>query len=339
MPEWRRPLRHCRGLSTGAVAAVLTPPAVFGGLLVTLWAYKCLMMVIFQNKIIYMPSVPPFARSEKTENYTVQCRPVIWTEHDLGSVDGTALKLLEGRLRSDETMKATRKLAVLYFQGNASSLPPRLPYLSQVIRAVYTSTGSSDDVEVSMVALSYRGYWTSKGSASQAGIELDAEAALEWVLKQYGSDTKVVIWGQSIGTGVATLATASLIQRQPGISSRINGLLLETPFVNMRALLVAMYPQKWLPYRYLAPFLWSTWESEKALRQIGDSGSQIQVMLVQAGDDEIVPDGQASILEQSCRDEGLAVERRVIAGALHQDVMMKPQGRRQIVEFFSRFVQ
>src|ERR1700744_6107699 len=56
-----------------SLPAILVPPAVFGGLLVTLWAYKCLMMVVFQNKIIYMPSVPPFSRSEKVSDYASQC--------------------------------------------------------------------------------------------------------------------------------------------------------------------------------------------------------------------------------------------------------------------------
>jgi hypothetical protein len=43
-----------REFAMSTVTAILTPPAVFGGLLVTLWAYKCIMMVVFQNKIIYM---------------------------------------------------------------------------------------------------------------------------------------------------------------------------------------------------------------------------------------------------------------------------------------------
>jgi hypothetical protein len=43
-----------RDFALSTITAVLTPPAVFGGLLITLWTYKCIMMVVFQNKIIYM---------------------------------------------------------------------------------------------------------------------------------------------------------------------------------------------------------------------------------------------------------------------------------------------
>jgi len=75
------------------------------------------MMVLFQNKIIYMPSVPPFSRSEKVEDYANACKPVVWTEHDLRAADGTALKLLEGSIMVKDGLKQEEAVIVLYFQG------------------------------------------------------------------------------------------------------------------------------------------------------------------------------------------------------------------------------
>lgn len=40
-------------------------PLIFTGLFLMLWIYKWIVIVLFQNKIIYMPSMPPFARKEK----------------------------------------------------------------------------------------------------------------------------------------------------------------------------------------------------------------------------------------------------------------------------------
>lgn len=42
------------------VGSVLTPPAVFAGLVVALWFYKCCMMVVFQNKspLLQMEDAP-----------------------------------------------------------------------------------------------------------------------------------------------------------------------------------------------------------------------------------------------------------------------------------------
>ncbi len=295
------------------------------------------MMVAFQNKIIYMPSVPPFSRSEKVAEYATQCKPVQWNEHDIRAVDGTALKILEGSIDRPhaQVQSCTKRLVVVYFQGNASSLPPRLPYLSNILKAA----SSEASLDVSIMALSYRGFWTSKGSASQAGIEMDAEAVLDWVLNERDSQADVVLWGQSIGAGVACVSAAALLRRDPQRFKRIKGLLLETPFTDVRAMLIALYPQKFLPYRYLSPFLTSTWDSKTALEQIGDSSPDLWVTMLQAGDDEIVPNGQAAALENACRLRDIKTERFVIPGALHSDIMMKGQGKSRIVHFLKSFSQ
>ena len=109
------------------LSSVLTPPAVFLGLLVTLWAYKSLMLVVFQNKIIYMPSVPPFSRSEKIEDYAASCRPVVWREERIKAADGTRLALAVGEIpremsKQDEDeskvlVHRRKRIVVVYFQG------------------------------------------------------------------------------------------------------------------------------------------------------------------------------------------------------------------------------
>ncbi len=102
------------------VPAVLVPPVVFGGLVVTLWFYKCCMMVLFQNKIIYMPSVPPFSRREKIADYVNICRPVVWEEKRIRSIDGTEIALCVGGIKNVEA-SSNKEVIVLYFQGSVSS--------------------------------------------------------------------------------------------------------------------------------------------------------------------------------------------------------------------------
>lgn len=106
-----------RAFLLDSIPVMLQPPVVFGGLLVTLWTYKCLMMVIFQNKIIYMPSVPPFSRSEKVGDYARQCAPITWTEHDIKATDGTAIKLLESCTNAAQEKQRQPHVVVLYLQG------------------------------------------------------------------------------------------------------------------------------------------------------------------------------------------------------------------------------
>lgn len=68
-------------------------PVVFGGLFVALWTWKCFMMVIFQNKIIYMPGLPPNARWESIKDYSRRCAGISWREERLRAADGTDLAL------------------------------------------------------------------------------------------------------------------------------------------------------------------------------------------------------------------------------------------------------
>jgi uncharacterized protein len=75
------------------------------------------MMIIFQNKIIYMPSVPPFSRSEKVADYATQCRPIVWKEHAIKASDGVVIKLLEGTSNPFSSSSKGKKVVALYFQG------------------------------------------------------------------------------------------------------------------------------------------------------------------------------------------------------------------------------
>jgi hypothetical protein len=75
------------------------------------------MMIIFQNKIIYMPSIPPFSRSEKVADYATQCRPIVWIEHAIKAADGVGIKLLEGTAYPFGSSGKGQNVVALYFQG------------------------------------------------------------------------------------------------------------------------------------------------------------------------------------------------------------------------------
>lgn len=118
--------------------------------------------------------------------------------------------------------------------------------LSNVL-AMAKETISTD---ITLVALSYRGYLTSKGRPTEAGIQLDAQALIAWAQNFYGEDVDLVLWGQSLGAGVAAQACVQYLQdRTPGLKANILGLILETPFVSIRRMLAALYPERWVPYR------------------------------------------------------------------------------------------
>jgi pimeloyl-ACP methyl ester carboxylesterase len=338
----RRPVHrhHVLNGQRRAIFAGVSPfilvPGVFVGLLIGHWIHKCLLMVLFQNKIIYMPSLPPGSRREKLEDYSKTWAGVSWEETKIKSLDGTKLSVA---VAHPETSPAAaqvkrRNIVVLYFQGNGASIPPRTPMLSNILRAA----AKDSPHDWTLLALSYRGYWTSSGRAHQRGIEKDAQAFVNWAVQTYGQDaenTELILWGQSIGSGVAAYAASKNLEAEIAGVARISRLILETPFVSIKSMLAAIYPDWWVPYKHLWPFLRSWWDSEDALRKIAGSPYRPKVLMVVASGDEIVPRVQANQLETLCKDLQLDVTRKDILGALHTQASTLEQGKRVISDWMA----
>jgi len=233
--------------------------------------------------------------------------------------------------------------------GNASSIPPRLPDLSFVLRRTAARFSKSKaKLRFTQVCLSYRGYWKSRGRPSEKGINQDTAAALKWIWQlhkntyggdgQDGQSTKPVfiLWGQSVGAGFATnLAASGLVPRD----FPLRAVILETPFLSIRAMLGELYPNKWIPYRYLYPFLTNHLDSWSNLgvfasRLEQDHVPKPTVFILQAGKDEIVPAEHAQKLEQKCSEVGLPVETKIVSHAYHNDAIIR--GRQLVVDFLAR---
>ena len=88
------------------------------------------------------------------------------------------------------------KPVILYFHGNGGSLRGR----ADRFRAL-TADGTG------LVALSYRGYGGSSGRPTEAGLISDATAAYAFARARYPAE-RIVLWGESLGTGVAVALAA-----------------------------------------------------------------------------------------------------------------------------------
>jgi pimeloyl-ACP methyl ester carboxylesterase len=357
---------------------------MFIGLLLGLWTWKCFWIIMMQNKLLYLSWLPPFTRSDAISDYEAECRPVRWEEKQIRSLDGTKLAVCEGHIpvtHKDDgalktkdqgklTPKRKKSVVICYFQGNGGSTPMRLPLLSHVLRAI-TETSQSTSSPISepqvsqytIAALSYRGYWTSSGRATQPGIEMDAQAFLNWVSETYASpetDLEIVIWGHSLGAAVASSALSTYISRQhDGQTSNtgsnrplapITRIILEAPTSSIKDMLISLYPQKWLPYRYLWPFSWNTWDIKAKMKQMStwrdQVGSQIPnsgatptprslppIFLLSAEKDEVIPSYVPDQLEQHAKSLGLQMERKDVLGAMHIEAPLKLDGRKALVQF------
>ncbi|KAL5615442.1 hypothetical protein BROUX41_005487 [Berkeleyomyces rouxiae] len=360
--------RHRRLISA---QAIILPPLLFAGLVVSLWVQKCIALVLFQNRIIYMPGMPPNSSLETIADYQARCRGIRWREEKIRARDGKHLFLCVAQVDSQRpravaTKQPPRKqvhVYILYFQGNAGSSPPRLPDLSAILAAL-EQTRAGVDVRFTLAALSYRGYWKSSGRPHEAGLNMDAEAAYAWLLATHHAATPkaldptsstsstpppptIVLWGHSIGAAIATNLASSASTRRLPPAHQPALLLLETPFLSTRAMLAALYPQKWLPYKHLWPFICNPLDTWGNIGVVGRGGKgrvlvdaemkkqqprvPPRVAIVQAAEDELVPAAHPEELEKRCRELGIEVSRTLVARAFHNEASVKPQGRLAIV--------
>ncbi|TQV96913.1 alpha/beta superfamily hydrolase [Cordyceps javanica] len=300
------------------------------------------MLVVFQNTIIYNPFLPPDARRLEIADYAGQCRGVTWNHEMIKSLDGTPIALCVSDEAPETSVRTPATVVyVLYFQGNASSLPPRLPEISSILRRVRDADKSAS---YSIIGVSYRGYWKSHDRPSEKGINLDIEAALRWVGQLHRNrhpgaqrDPVVLLWGQSVGCGFASNLAANTTDES---NLTIHGMILETPFTNTRAMLQALYPQKWLPYQYLWPFLRNQLDTWKNLKTVAEKskGRPMPVYIVEAGSDELVPQNHGQLLVGRCKEVGLPVQWYTVRRALHNDVSIRLAGKQAIAEYLQSAV-
>lgn len=153
-------------------------------------------------------------------------RPEAFRELEVVTADG---------LRLDAWYKAPPEdgYLLLYFHGNGGNLSSLGPQLEAFVEA-----------GAGVLAVDYRGYGKSEGVPSEAGLYADSEAAYASALEMGVRPERLVIYGRSLGGGVATY----LASTRPAA-----GLILESTFTSVTeaarrshgdraALLVAGFP-------------------------------------------------------------------------------------------------
>lgn len=117
---------------------------------------------------------------------------------------------------------------ILYFHGNGDYLAGFFARFRDIIA---DGTG--------IVAPAYRGYSGSTGKPGEEGLLQDAEAAWAFTTARYSAD-RVVVWGFSLGSGVAVALAAE---------HKIGKLILESPYSSVADVAASAFPI--LPVRWL----------------------------------------------------------------------------------------
>jgi fermentation-respiration switch protein FrsA (DUF1100 family) len=142
-------------------------------------------------------------------------------EHLLTTSDGETIIVWHVPAKPDRPV-------VIFFPGNGDFLAGRVGWFRDIVA---DGTG--------LVAVSYRGYAGSTGYPGEQGLLLDAAAGYAFTTVRYRVD-RIVLWGFSLGTGVAVALAAD----RP-----VGKLILEAPYTSTADVAASLF--RFLPVRWL----------------------------------------------------------------------------------------
>ncbi|MDI9819516.1 MULTISPECIES: alpha/beta hydrolase [unclassified Legionella] len=159
---------------------------------------------------------------------------------------------------------AANKPTILYLHGNAGHIGYRMPLAREFITAGF-----------GVLLLEYRGYGGNQGQPSEKGLYLDGRAAMQYLQQQGIVPSRTVLYGESLGTGVA-IYLANL--------TPVCAVVLQSPYTSMAS--VARYHYPWV---FIAP-----WDKFDSLSLIADIHSPL--LLLHGINDRIIPYNQSVTL-------------------------------------------
>jgi alpha-beta hydrolase superfamily lysophospholipase len=199
--------------------------------------------------------------------------------------DGVSVRLVEARAPHADAK------TVVYFHNNRETAEAR----SDLARALRSRGLGATLVE-------YRGYgWSAgAGAPTEEGLYLDAEAVLDALAARGTGPEKIVLWGASLGTGVA----AEMARRGKG-----SRLVLVTPYTSIPDLVPVA------PLRSLVPDRFDTLAKAGAIA--------VPALVVHGDEDEIVPFDMGARVARALPNGELLVVR----GGRHGDLFAREASR------------
>ena len=148
---------------------------------------------------------------------------------------------------------------ILFLHGNAGSLENRIHKINHF-----------KDMNVNFLLVAWRGFNGNDGKPTEQGLYEDARSAVRWLKSMGIGENNIIIYGESLGTGVAT---------EIAQNKNFAGIILESPFTSMIDAGKDKYP--YLPVRLL---LKDKYESNKKIRNINSP-----ILIMHGKVDNIVP--------------------------------------------------
>ena len=201
-------------------------------------------LYFFQRNLLYHPS---------ENNYFADDLTVQIEEVKIETSDG--IKLLGWFHKKNLKIFKT----IIFFHGNAGSLNNRIHKINHF-----------KNIDVNFLIIAWRGFSGNQGKPSEKGLYLDGKSAIEWLNKKGVKNEDIILYGESLGTAVATHLSQN---------NNFAGVILESPFTSMIGAAKNVYP--YFPIRFL---LKDKYESDKKIKNI-----KSPILIMHGEADKIVP--------------------------------------------------
>ena len=148
---------------------------------------------------------------------------------------------------------------LVFFHGNAGDLSNRIYKLNEL-----------DKLDINILLISWRGFSGNEGYPTEKNLYEDAEAAIKWLNKKKVSNSQIILYGESLGTGVAVEIASK---------NNFNSIILESPFTSIENSAKIYYP--YLPVSFL---LKDRYDSISKIKKINSP-----ILIMHGRKDDIVP--------------------------------------------------
>jgi len=213
-------------------------------ILVSIYFFILISTYIFQRNLLYHP---------KENNYFGDTLTVEIEKVKINTQDG--IELLSWYHNKNLNSYKT----ILFLHGNAGSLENRIHKINHFKK-----------MNVNFLLISWRGFSGNKGKPTEKGLYEDAKSAVSWLKSKGVNENNIIIYGESLGTGVAT---------EIAQNKNFAGIILESPFTSMVDAGKNKYP--YLPVRLL---LKDKYESNKKIKNI-----KSPILIMHGKVDNLVP--------------------------------------------------
>jgi fermentation-respiration switch protein FrsA (DUF1100 family) len=218
--------------------ALLAVVALYAAGITSLWA--------FQRDFMYFPDGLPRVPPSHYE--------MLGGVHEVSFMTADGLELVAWHAPAPPN-----RPTVVMFHGNGGSLRGERYRLKHF-----------KDAGIGVLLLAYRGYSGNSGVPNEEGLYADARAALDWLEKNGVASTSIVLYGISLGTGVATKMAAE---------REFAAVVLESPYTSTVDVAAWRFP--------IVPV---TWLMEDRFESLARIAAITEPLLIMHGDsDSVIP--------------------------------------------------